>query len=214
LKPTFFAGIDQATFIQKLVEQHYVYLPNFFEEEFTEVLEEHCTQLFQNGKMRPAKIGKKTQLKRIPQIRGDWIQWIDYESSPHYLKLYQNFLRELQDFLRIELRLALKRFESQFAVYPEGAFYKRHLDQHTQSPHRQISTVLYLNQGADPLASGGELVLYDSFGKVIRTLPPLRGSFICFLSSQLPHEVLKSNFERKTLTSWLRDDELLPLNTF
>ena len=90
-----------------------------------------------------------------------------------------------------------------FAYYPQGTFYKKHLDQHRHLPHRFISCILYLSPWKP--GNGGELRMETKRGT--KLIEPLQNRFVTFLSSQIPHEVLPIlEGDRYSLTSWLRDD--------
>lgn len=65
-----------------------------------------------------------------------------------------------------------------------------------------VSLVLYLNDAWLP-EQGGELRLYLDERRHQDVLP-LGGSLVCFLSGQLPHEVLPATRERLSLTGWFR----------
>lgn len=59
------------------------------------------------------------------------------------------------------LMLGLFGFESHFALYPTGSFYRRHLDQFQGASHRTVSCITYLNDDWLP-EHGGALRLYQS----------------------------------------------------
>lgn len=199
--------------LQGLIAKGYCFVPDFLSPSMHAELLEEATRLLDSGKMRPAKIGKDLHKKRVPKIRGDLIHWIDFSDTPSpAVREYGHFLYELQEYLRVQLRLPLKSFEGHFAVYPKGSFYKKHLDQHKGSPHRQVSVVCYLNESAHS-NGGGEIVLYEEDGKTLRfSTAPQQGALLVFLSALVPHEVKVSHFKRASLTSWLRDDEWLPFS--
>ena len=94
---------------------------------------------------KKAGIGKHQALQVNESIRGDYIQWLDIGTAPIPLKVYLNRLNELAAFLNQSLYLSLKAHEVHMTVYPEGSFYKRHLDQFRQDSHRKVSVICYLN---------------------------------------------------------------------
>lgn len=53
---------------------------------------------------------------------------------------------------------------------------------------------------------GGEVVQYDTKEKkkVIEVVRPKAGRLLIFISDDLPHEVLKANKPRVSLTGWMR----------
>jgi len=118
------------------------------------------------------------------------------------------------------LRLGLNRrlfmglfdYESHFAHYPIGAFYKKHRDAFAgqsgnRQPNRVLSTVLYLNSAWQP-HEGGELLIYAEDGEaIIETVVPVYGRLVIFLSEKFPHEVLPATRERKSIAGWFRVNE-------
>lgn len=169
-------------------------------------LHQKALELHQNSQTHEASIGRLADQKVVKQIRGDWISWVDdWEATPE-LKTFSLFINQIKNKISRELFLSLKSYEGHFAVYPRGTGYNKHVDQHINSKHRQISTILYLSPWTEGL--GGELKIYppDLEAQIIQ---PLQGRFVCFLSADLPHEVLTTQQTRCSLTGWLRDD--LPL---
>jgi SM-20-related protein len=93
-------------------------------------------------------------------------------------------------------------------VYPAGAFYKRHRDQHRGSLERLISCVVYLNnEWAE--SDGGQLRIYDEDGTDFTDITPQAGTVVCFRSDTVEHEVMPALRERYSLTGWLRKDTVL-----
>jgi len=182
--------------------QDAVFAPHLLEELHTEFEARRNKQDF-----KQAAVGKGLLKKKIKQIRGDQICWVDESTENTALKQFNSFLLELMNSIRQELFVPLKRHESHFALYLPGSFYKKHKDQHKNSPHRQLSCVLYLSSWEE--GDGGELLIHKKMKE--QRIEPLRGRFVCFLSGKVIHEVLPCKYERKSLTSWMRDDILLPI---
>ena len=67
----------------------------------------------------------------------------------------------LQRFLNKRLFLGLFSFESHFAHYNKGDFYKKHKDAFKGEGNRVLSVVVYLNQQWSS-EDGGELVIYNN----------------------------------------------------
>lgn len=108
------------------------------------------------------------------------------------------------------------RTEYQLAVYNPnmGARYERHRDAFpTDDPEdthqRRVTAILYLNPGWTP-GHGGELKIYGhSNGNGMtdaadRTVDPLLGRMVIFLSGVVDHAVLPANQQRFALTAWMR----------
>ncbi len=67
-----------------------------------------------------------------------------------------------------------------------------------------ISCILYLNPDWTP-EDGGLLRIYppDATDEAGIDVVPHAGTFVCFLSDRIPHEVLPARRERFSLTGWM-----------
>ncbi|EQC44009.1 2OG-Fe(II) oxygenase [Bacteriovorax sp. Seq25_V] len=153
-------------------------------------------------------VSKGLDLSIENRIRKSLVSWIEDWNENDELKQINIFFNDLMINLNEYFFLSMKRFESQFAIYEEGGFYKKHLDQHKQSPHRQMSCIFYLNDCLD----GGELVVFNEKNRneVDYVVKPKRGTFVLFISKTIFHEVLETRSPRFSLTTWFRDDEIIP----
>ena len=91
------------------------------------------------------------------------------------------------------------------ARYPAGAFYRRHLDSFRGRANRVVSTVGYLNPDW-PEDGGGEMVIYAEQDpqRELTRVAPRAGTLVCFLSEQVPHEVLPTRLPRASIAGWFR----------
>lgn len=147
-----------------------------------------------------AGIGRELQHMHNRFVRNDEICWITGESAAG--RDWLAWTAGLQAFLNRRLLLGLFSFESHFARYAPGAYYKRHLDAFRGETNRVLSVVAYLNTGwsAD---DGGELVLYrDATDRDGLHVSPLAGTVAVFLSEDFPHEVLPARRERHSIAGW------------
>lgn len=149
-----------------------------------------------------AGIGRTQDYLQDKDIRGDKICWITGESLAG--RQWLKWAAALQQYLNRRLFLGLFSFESHFAYYPPGTFYRKHLDAFCGEANRVLSVVVYLNKDwCDE--DGGELILYhsddDSLG--IRVLPAW-GTIVVFLSEEFPHEVLLAKRDRHSIAGWYR----------
>ena len=193
--------------IPQLNNKSYAILDDFLPPKALHEILNYAKNKLEFGEMRDAKIGTKSD-QVVYHQRGDKILWLENPHPVDCLNDYFNILNNLLTLINRSFYLSLKRFESMIAYYPIGSFYKKHLDQHQNSPHRQISCILYLSPWT---SNGGELLL-DLKGENL-TIEPIQNRFICFLSSEVPHEVMPVRAgERFSLTSWLRNDLDLFLN--
>lgn len=169
--------------------------------ELVAALARECRARAAAGELSPAGIGRGDGQQVREGIRGDRIDWLEpgqAEPCDRYLAL----MDELRLRLNRELFLGLEDFEAHFALYPPGAFYRKHLDRFRDDDRRAVSAVLYLNPDWLP-GEGGELRLYLGDGSTHDVLPEA-GTLVVFLSGELPHEVLPASRERLSLTGWFR----------
>jgi len=160
----------------------------------------------EHGTLRPAAIGRGETQQVRSEVRGDQIAWLDGASAAQ-----QGFLQEMEALrlaLNTSLFLGLFEYEGHLALYPPGAFYRRHLDQHQDSDSRLVSCVAYLNADWQP-SHGGELRLFVGDGTEERAIDiaPRAGTLVCFLSSVTYHEVLETQVPRYSVTGWFRRRE-------
>ena len=151
---------------------------------------------------KKAGIGKSQGLHINESVRGDYIQWIDKNSTAEPVKVYLERLMNLIQFLNENLFLSLKDYEVHLTIYPEGSFYKKHLDQFNRDDHRKLSVICYLNKDWKE-SYGGQLRMHLP-EKTLDFLP-LAGRMICFRSDQIEHEVLPATRPRLSLTGWILD---------
>lgn len=185
--------------ITSLIEKGWFYQEEYFDQSL-------CLKLFKEAQELEwfkAKVGKDDKKQVAFTIRNDSIAWIEEENASLTQKNYLMQMNDLMNILNQELYLGLKDFECHFAKYSPSGFYKKHLDQHIGSDVRVISSILYLNK----TQQGGELAIYnrDNHDIIEKLIRPLPGSFVCFLSNQIYHEVLPTESERFSLTGWFRN---------
>lgn len=175
--------------------------PDFLPRPATAALLEEEKRLWKLGAFKAAAIGRGPEQVLKPEIRSDRIAWLDPAELTPATDAYCDVLKVLRDRLNGELYLGLRSFEGHFAAYPPGSFYKRHLDQHRNTPHRIVSCILYLNEGWLP-SDGGHLRIYEN--ERCFDIAPEAGTFVCFRSDLIEHEVLPTNRTRFSITGWLR----------
>ncbi|MGA9024774.1 MAG: 2OG-Fe(II) oxygenase [Steroidobacteraceae bacterium] len=151
------------------------------------------------GEFRPASIGAGGDRLRHAEIRGDSICWL---AEPRYAA-ERDLLRELEQLrlgLNLEAGLGVFELELQYAWYPPGAGYARHVDQPHGRTARRVSLAIYLNARWDPRA-GGELRLYDAAGACL-DVEPKGGRLVWFLTPGREHEVRPARCGRWSLSGW------------
>lgn len=161
-----------------------------------------CSRRAAAGNYIEAGVGRGADFVRTEFIRTDGICWI--HDGWHGAGPWLDWTAALQRFLNKHLFLGLFSFESHFAHYPPGAYYKRHYDAFRGEANRVLSVVTYLNPGWGR-DDGGELVLYtdDRDREGIRVVP-LYGTIVVFLSEEFPHEVLPACRDRYSVAGWYR----------
>jgi SM-20-related protein len=154
--------------------------------------------------LKQAGIGREEGLQSNSAIRRDEIVWIE-STDGNAARQWLEFSEQLQQYLNRVLMLGLFSFESHFAHYAPGAFYKTHVDAFKGQANRILSVVLYLNPQWSP-EDGGELVLYSDQGTqaVLDAVQPLGGTLAVFLSEDFPHEVLPAKRDRYSIAGWYR----------
>lgn len=189
-------GIDAALKIDGVAVRD-----GFLTPALTRALIECAQQRRTGGDFEAARIGGERTLQRRADIRGDSTCWI----VPPLLAPERTLLEELER-LRLELNrealLGLFELELHYAWYPPGAAYARHVDQPQGRGQRQVSLVLYLNEGWTS-AAGGELRLFDAAGGH-RDIEPTAGRLVCFLTPGREHEVLPTQCDRLSISGWFR----------
>lgn len=195
-----FAGTDWRDAIDALAAQGYALLPAALPASAWMSLQAEAAGLLQAQAFSPARIGRGEQTLRESTIRGDGLCWLDADMRAG--GAYLSWMAGLQDALNRELFLGLSEFEAHYAHYPEGAFYKKHVDRHRDSNARVVSAVFYLNQdwrqeqGGKLLVHGDETVLFSVL--------PQGGTLVLFMSADMPHEVLPATRERWSIAGWFR----------
>lgn len=190
-----------AGLIEQLAERGFGVVDHFVDARLLTQLRWRCSELQASGALRPARIGRGGGERLDPEVRGDFIAWLQQPTRD----AEQDLLGKL-DQLRVSLNRALmtglEDYQGHFAVYPPGAAYARHFDRLQGSDLRAISAALYLNDAWAP-EDGGLLRMYLGGGRSEDVLP-VGGRLVAFLSDRFEHEVLPARRERMSFTGWFR----------
>ena len=173
----------------------------FLPADLVRALAAECRRRDAEGELNPAGVGRGATQEVREAIRGDQIQWID-PGQAEACDQYLTAMDQLRLAINQGLFLGLEDFECHFALYPPGAFYRRHLDRFRDDDRRMVSAVLYLNEGWQP-QDGGQLRMFLA-DEVEHDVEPVAGCLVVFLSGEVPHEVLPAGRERLSLTGWFR----------
>jgi SM-20-related protein len=191
--------------LDDLAGQGWSVVPEFLSDDLVKKILQEQKLLIHEGRFRNAGIGRGDSFQVRPEIRGDKVMWLDQGQLSNAQNEYLRKIEDLRILLNKEFFLGLNNFECHFAHYPPQTFYKKHIDQFKQTSYRIISCILYLNQEWKA-EDGGQLRIYtpeDNPNHYFDVLPTA-GTFVCFRSEDIPHEVLPTSRERYSVTGWLR----------
>lgn len=180
--------------------------PGFLIQDLARQLASESREAWQEGVFRKAGVGRDGNLAIREDIRSDHVMWLREGKSTPAQRACLGELETLRLSLNQYFFLGLFDFEGHFAVYPEGAFYKAHLDRHRHTGERVVTVILYLNDDWQP-GDGGELKLWTTphqqEGEFVLVEPRL-GTLVCFLAGDYWHEVLAARRTRMSITGWFR----------
>ena len=188
--------------IAQLDRQPFAILDQFLPDSTYQALLHLAKEWYETGKFRTAKVGKSNQAAFIEEIRRDKICWLDDHNTNPAILTYYTAINALINTLNRTYFLGLTDFETHFAVYQPGDFYRKHIDQFKNTSNRRISCVYYLNTHWEA-TDAGELQLYDQHNLPLATVAPRGNRLVCF-HSDLPHEVYPTQQTRYSLTGWLK----------
>ena len=166
-----------------------------------DVLLDDLAELSAADRLKRAGVGREGDFQIVGAIRRDLIFWLrpDRPAEAVFLDLAER----LRLALNRRLFLALFEFEAHFALYPPGAFYRRHFDAFRGQATRIVSLVIYLNRDWQP-GDGGELLLFDEVGGEAERIEPRTGTLVLMLSEEVEHEVLGTRADRVSIAGWYR----------
>ena len=199
---------DETLFLrlaEDLVEKGWSVIPNALPTDLAAALFDQLHNETPN-EFSPAGVGRSLDHNLNPFVRSDEIKWI--EGSTDAERAWLRWTARMQQALNQRLFLGLFSFESHFAHYPPGSFYKKHVDSFKgqafkDGTNRVLSVVAYLNPGWLP-EHGGELLMYSVLDGENLQVTPAFGTLVVFLSEEVPHEVLPAKRDRYSLAGWYR----------
>ncbi len=181
-----------------LVDKGYILLSEIIPEHVSLALLEKM-QSEQNINFKKAAIGRGIGQQVNTFIRSDKISWLNHQD--HTDREYLTIMNQLKEGLNQRLFMGLFHYESHYAVYEPGAFYKKHLDALKGSQNRLLTTVYFLNPEWQ-VNDGGQLVIYDELDQPLDVINPLLGTLVIFLSERFPHEVKTTFKTRNSIAGW------------
>lgn len=196
-----FSDVLQAKICNELETQGWLQQDFFLPDELVIVLAAECRQMSAAGSLKSAGIGRADGQVLRPDIRGDQIAWLKAGQSmacDHYLQI----MEDVRIALNRTLYLGLDEYESHFAMYSPGTYYRKHLDRFRDDDCRTVSAVVYLNPDWLP-EQGGALRLHTDENHA-EDVAPLGGRLVLFMSADMSHEVLPATRDRMSLAGWFR----------
>lgn len=201
--------IDTSEIASDLAIKGWSVRDSFFPTQLCLSLRSEIQDLKRQDRLRKSSIGRAHQQKRVPVVRGDYIQWIDNLDLRPTPATFLSICKTLYTDLGRHMYQPFNAFESHYAFYPKGTRYQKHLDRFQNSNDRVLSLVLYLNQDWQPL-DGGELEIYkESDPSVVETLvTPTLGKLVIFLSGRIYHAVRPTLKPRYSVAGWVRHQQV------
>lgn len=192
--------------ISDLLEKQYSIIEDFFDLPEVAQLRNSLWEKFEEDNFKKAAIGNRTNELIEKSIRGDFILWLNESEAREAEKTFFRKINDFVEYLNRTCYLGILHKEFHYALYPEGTFYKRHLDTFQNDDRRKLSLVCYLNEQDWKPEYGGELVIYkNENGKEVETtIYPFPGRVVIFESQILEHEVKPVKTERLSITGWLK----------
>jgi SM-20-related protein len=111
--------------IDQLAERGFGVVDDFVDAALLTQLRWRCSELQSSGALRPAKVGRGANERLEPEVRGDFISWLQQPARDGEQDLLARF-EQLRVSLNRALMTGLEDFQGHFAVYPKGAAYARH----------------------------------------------------------------------------------------
>ena len=186
-----------------LAETGLIAIPQAVHESWWRAFAAECRESFEQGAFRHARVGRGPGSSVRPEIRGDWVSWIDPCSPTELQREYLDAMEDLRCAINGALFCGIFAYEGHLARYPAGTGYKRHLDRFRDAYHRLVTCILYLNEDWQE-SDGGALRIWidpDDPTKVEDILP-CGGTLVVFLSDRFWHEVRPALRNRLSVTGW------------
>jgi SM-20-related protein len=190
--------------MNSMERQGWAAVPECMSDEDSRRLMGECASGFDQGGFRRAGVGRGEQLEVREEVRRDHVMWLEPGESSIEQEIWLAKIETLRLALNQQFYLGLFGFEGHFAIYPEGAFYRAHLDRHAGTTKRIVTVILYLNPDWQ-VGDGGELKLWTTPGErngPYTIVEPRLGTMVCFLAGDFWHEVLPAKKTRMSITGW------------
>ncbi|EID76579.1 2OG-Fe(II) oxygenase [Imtechella halotolerans] len=192
--------------INDLIEQRFSIVEGFFTESEVAALRNSLMMAYEDDDFKKAAIGNRINEIVEKSVRGDFIKWLNEADCGIVEQQFFKRINDFIDYLNKTCFMGILYKEFHYALYPEGTFYKRHLDTFLNDDRRKLSIVCYLNNEDWKPENGGELVIYlpNNEGEEEVVIYPYPGRVVIFESQLLEHEVRPVKTTRLSITGWLK----------
>lgn len=195
--------------IDDLADKKYSVVDGFFTNDEVQGLRNELLQKLEEDHFKKSAIGNQANEQVQSAVRGDFILWLEEEGATGAEKAFFDKILDFTQYLNRTCFMGIVKQEFHYAIYPEGTFYKRHLDTFMNDSSRKLSMVCYLNGEDWKPEYGGELTLYLKENETEKALDiyPVQGRVVVFESQVLEHEVKPVKKNRLSITGWLKTRE-------
>jgi SM-20-related protein len=192
--------------IDDLMEQKYSIVDDFFTAGEVQGLRKALLLKYEEDQFKKSAIGNQSGEQVIAAVRGDFILWLDEQNAEGAERVFFNKIQDFAHYLNRTCFMGIVKQEFHYALYPEGTFYKRHLDTFQNDNSRKLSIVCYLNDEDWKPEYGGELTIYTNENGAEKAINiyPVKGRVVVFESQVLEHEVKPVKRDRLSITGWLK----------
>ena len=191
--------------VKDLSTRGWTHQPALLSSDMTSALRADLAGLAEQQALTLGGVGRESQFAVARDVRRAKITWLDGKSSAQ--RAFMDFAETLRIALNRELFLGLFEFEANYALYPVGGFYQRHLDSFRGARNRVVSLVAYLNESWEE-HYGGALAIFMSDAPVnaepVCRIAPHPGDVVLMLSEDIPHAVEPTHRERLAIAAWWR----------
>ena len=189
------------TLIESFIDNKVGIAQNFISAQLSSQLKQSLIACHAKDLFNHAGTGNEGVLKHDNAVRSDMIYWLDRKHNSSCENAFFDVIDRFILHLNNTCYTGLTDYEFHYTLYPQGSFYKKHLDQFKSNDSRKYSMIIYLNEGW-VTSDGGELCIHHLTG--LQNIVPEEGKSVFFDSHELEHEVLCTNKPRMSITGWLK----------